>query len=287
MANEKLTAKDYISSLKPIWCPGCGDFAVLNAVAKALAALDVPQENIAVISGIGCSSRIPGYLTTYGFNAIHGRTLPIATGLKLSRPDLTVLAVGGDGDGFSIGGGHISHAARRNIDMTYLVMDNSIYGLTKGQVSPTTPLGERTVTTTYGSLDDPIQPLKLLLSYETSFVAQSNSLNINHLVEMLVAAMKHKGFAFVNCRSPCVTYRGKEQYDIIKTRSKYINELPDYDPTDMQKAWYHAITKDYLAMGILYQKPRDTYMERQARLMETAKAGKNWKLEDVMKGFMT
>lgn len=286
MSQEKLAAKNYISSLKPIWCPGCGDFAVLSAVAKALAALGVSQENIVVISGIGCSSRIPGYLNTYGFNAIHGRTLPISSGLKLARPDLTVLAVGGDGDGFSIGGGHIAHAARRNIDMTYLVMDNSIYGLTKGQVSPTTPLGEKTVTTAYGSVDDPIQPLKLLLSYETSFVAQSNSLNINHLVEMLVTAMNHKGFAFVNCRSPCVTYRGKEQYDVIRKRSKYINELTGYDPTDMQKAWYHAITPDYLAMGILYQKPRDTYAERQAKLREVAKGGKKWTLDNVMQGFI-
>lgn len=284
--NEKLTAKDYVSSLKPIWCPGCGDFAVLNAVAKALSIMELPREKIAVISGIGCSSRLPGYLQTYGFNAIHGRALPIAAGLKLSRPDITVMAVGGDGDIFSIGGNHLPHVARRNVDLTCVVMDNGIYGLTKGQVSPTTPIGEKTVTTSYGSVDDPIQPLKLLLSYETSFVAQSTSVDPKHLVEMIVAAMKHRGFSFVNVRSPCVTYRGKEQYEAIRQRSKYIDQLPDYDPTDMRKAWHHAITPDYISMGILYQKPRDTYLERQAKLREAAKSGREWKMEDVMQGFM-
>jgi len=286
MAEAKVTHKDYISSLKPIWCSGCGDYAVLNAVAKALATLELPKENVAVVSGIGCSSRLPGYLNTYGFNAIHGRALPIAAGLKLSRPDLTVLAVGGDGDIFSIGGNHLPHVARRNIDLTCIVMDNGIYGLTKGQVSPTTPIGEKTITTVYGSIEDPIQPLKLLLSYEASFVAQSTSLDLNHLVAMLVAAMRHRGFSFVNVRSPCVTYRGKDQYDMIRQRSKYIDQLPDYDPTDMRKAWHHAITPEYISLGILYQNPRDTYDERQARIRETAKGNRQWTINDVMQGFM-
>jgi len=286
MAETKMTHKDYISSLKPIWCPGCGDFAVLNAVAKALATMELPNEKVAVVSGIGCSSRLPGYLNTYGFNAIHGRALPIAAGLKLSRPDITVLAVGGDGDIFSIGGNHLPHVARRNIDLTCIVMDNGIYGLTKGQVSPTTPIGEKTITTVYGSIEDPIQPLKLLLSYEASFVAQSTSLDLNHLVAMLVAAMRHKGFSFVNVRSPCVTYRGKDQYDIIRQRSKYIDQLPDYDPTDMRTAWHHAITPEYISLGILYQKPRDTYDQRQLKLREVARGNHDWSINDVMNGFM-
>jgi len=286
MAETKITHKDYISSLKPIWCPGCGDFAVLNAVAKALATMELPNEKVAVVSGIGCSSRLPGYLNAYGFNAIHGRALPIAAGLKLSRPDITVLAVGGDGDIFSIGGNHLPHVARRNIDLTCIVMDNGIYGLTKGQVSPTTPIGEKTITTVYGSIEDPIQPLKLLLSYEASFVAQSTSLDLNHLVAMLVAAMRHKGFSFVNVRSPCVTYRGKDQYDIIRQRSKYIDQLPDYDPTDMRTAWHHAITPEYISLGILYQKPRDTYDQRQLKLREVARGNHDWSINDVMNGFM-
>lgn len=286
MVETKITPKDYLSGLKPIWCPGCGDFAVLNAVAKAFAKLELPREKVAVVSGIGCSSRLPGYLSSYGFNAIHGRAIPIAAGLKLARPDLTVLAVGGDGDMFSIGGNHIPHVARRNIDIKCIVMDNGIYGLTKGQVSPTTPIGQRTVTTTYGSIEDPIQPLKLLLSYEASFVAQSTSLDLNHLVSMIIAAMKHKGFAFLNVRSPCVTYRGKEQYDVIRQRSRYIDKEPDYDPTDMRKAWHHAITPEYISLGILYEKNRDTYEDRREKMRETARAGREWSLGDVMKGFM-
>jgi len=286
MSEEKVTHKEYISALKPIWCSGCGDYAVLNAVAKAMAALELPKEKVAVISGIGCSSRLPGYLNTYGFNAIHGRALPIAAGLKLSRPDLTVMAVGGDGDIFSIGGNHLPHVARRNIDLTCVVMDNGIYGLTKGQVSPTTPLGEKTITTVYGSIEDPIQPLKLLLSYEASFVAQSTSLDLNHLVSIVIAAMRHRGFSFVNVRSPCVTYRGKDQYDVIRKRSKYIDQLPDYDSADMRKAWHHAITPEYISLGVLYQKSRDTYDERQIKIRETAKGNRDWTLNDVMQGFM-
>ena len=137
------TAKDYQSGLKPIWCPGCGDFGVLTAVQRALAAIGRPPHEIAFVSGIGCSSRIPGYTTAYGFNTVHGRALPIAQGIKLANPDLLVLVAGGDGDGFSIGGGHVAHAIRRNVDLTYIVMDNQIYGLTKGQLSPTSPRGRR------------------------------------------------------------------------------------------------------------------------------------------------
>lgn len=281
-----MTSKDFISALKPIWCPGCGDFAVLNATAKALSILGLKREEIAVVSGIGCSSRLPGYLTAYGFNSIHGRAIPIAVGLKLSRPEITVIAAGGDGDMYSIGGNHLPHAARRNVNITCLVMDNSIYGLTKGQMSPTTPLGDKTSTTQYGSIDMPIQPLKLLLSYETSFVAQSSSHDLNHLANILVAAIRHKGFAVVNCKSPCVTYRGKEEYDIIRNKSKYIDKLPDYDPSDLSKAWLHATSADYIPLGILYQKERATYEEAGLKLRESALHGRKWSTADVMQTFM-
>ena len=158
-------AKDYRSDLKPIWCPGCGDYGVLGAVSRALAAIGRPPHEIAFISGIGCSSRIPGYTTAYGFNTVHGRALPIAQGIKLANPDLLVLVAGGDGDGFSIGGGHVPHAIRRNIDLTYILMDNQIYGLTKGQLSPTSPRGTKTPTSVYGSMEDPVNPLLYVLAY--------------------------------------------------------------------------------------------------------------------------
>src|SRR5210317_577471 len=157
--------KDYQSELKPIWCPGCGDFGVVSAIYQAFASAQLKPHEIAFLSGIGCSSRIPGYTTAYGFNSVHGRSLPMAVGTKAANPELTVVAAGGDGDGFSIGGGHVAHAVRRNPDMTYVVMDNQIYGLTKGQASPTTSPGTVSVTTPYGISENPINPLLQVLAY--------------------------------------------------------------------------------------------------------------------------
>jgi len=172
MAVRPRTAGDYKSDLKPIWCPGCGDYGVVQAVYRALAAIGRPSHEIAFVSGIGCSSRIPGYTTAYGFNTVHGRALPIAQGIKLANPDLLVLVAGGDGDGFSIGGGHVAHAVRRNVDLTYIVMDNQIYGLTKGQLSPTSASGRHTASSPFGALEAPVNPLLYVLAYGAGFVAQ-------------------------------------------------------------------------------------------------------------------
>src|SRR6185312_7981539 len=196
--------KDFKSDLKPIWCPGCGDFGVLQAMYRALSAVGRPAHEIAFISGIGCSSRIPGYTTAYGFNTVHGRPLPIAQGVKLARPDLLVLAAGGDGDGFSIGGGHVAHAVRRNIDFTYIVMDNQIYGLTKGQLSPTSPRGRKTVTSSFGSLEDPVNPLLYVMGYGASFVAQGTPADMGGLARIIEEGIRFPGFAFINVQSPCV-----------------------------------------------------------------------------------
>src|SRR5512136_2704198 len=201
-----LAPKDFKSDLKPIWCPGCGDFGVVQAIYRALSAIGRPPHEIAFISGIGCSSRIPGYTTTYGFNSVHGRALPIAQGVKLANPDLLVLVAGGDGDGFSIGGGHVAHAIRRNLDMTYIVMDNQIYGLTKGQLSPTSPRGLKTVTSSYGSMEEPVNPLLYVLSYGAGFVAQGTPADMPGLANLIEEAIRYPGFAFVNIQSPCVTY---------------------------------------------------------------------------------
>ncbi|MBN1965728.1 MAG: 2-oxoacid:ferredoxin oxidoreductase subunit beta, partial [Anaerolineae bacterium] len=192
MADTTTTAtterKGFRSNVKPIWCPGCGDHAVLNALVKALEEMELNTYDVAVISGIGCSSRIPGYLNSYGYNSIHGRALPIATGVKLTRPEITVVAAGGDGDGFAIGGNHVMHAARRNIDITYLMMDNGIYGLTKGQVSPTTPLGYKTKTTAYGAFENPMNPLAVMLAYGTTFVAQAFAADMKKLQALIIEA---------------------------------------------------------------------------------------------------
>jgi 2-oxoglutarate ferredoxin oxidoreductase subunit beta len=228
--------KDFKSELKPIWCPGCGDFGVLQAIYRALAAVGRPPHEIAFVSGIGCSSRIPGYTTAYGFNSVHGRALPIAQGIKLANPDLLVLAAGGDGDGFSIGGGHVSHAIRRNIDITYVVMDNQIYGLTKGQLSPTSHKGSKTVTSAYGSMENPVNPLMYVLCYGAPFVAQGTPADMPGLAAMIEEAIRYPGFSFVNIQSPCVTYGEEEQQlKAHKATMKSLDSL-GHDPSKLIRA---------------------------------------------------
>jgi 2-oxoglutarate ferredoxin oxidoreductase subunit beta len=249
-------AKDYKSDLKPIWCPGCGDFGVVQAISRALAAVGRPPHEIAFVSGIGCSSRIPGYMTAYGFNSVHGRALPIAQGIKLARPELLVLVAGGDGDGFSIGGGHVAHAIRRNIDLTYLVMDNQIYGLTKGQLSPTSAKGRRTVTSPHGSLEDPINPLLYVLAYGARFVAQGTPADMNGLTDLIDAALRFPGFAFVNIQSPCVTYGEAEAQ--LKAQRENMRRLDalGHDPTNRLAAMNLAAEYGQsLHTGIYYRDP--------------------------------
>jgi 2-oxoglutarate ferredoxin oxidoreductase subunit beta len=271
------TLKDFKSALKPIWCPGCGDFGVLQAIYRALAAIGRPPHEIAFISGIGCSSRIPGYTTAYGFNSVHGRALPIAQGLKLARPDLLVIAAGGDGDGFSIGGGHVPHAIRRNDDITYIVMDNQTYGLTKGQLSPTSPRGLETVTSAYGSLENPVNPLLYVLAYGAPFVAQGTPADMPGLATMIEEAIRFPGFAFVNVRSPCVTYGEEDQQiKVHKTMMQRLQDLghaPDDRLAAMERAESYGTA---LLTGVFYRHPDPPptlgalVHERQQRLMAGA-----------------
>jgi len=268
-----LTAKDFKSDLKPIWCPGCGDFGVLQAMYRALASIGRPSHEIAFVSGIGCSSRIPGYTTAYGFNSVHGRALPIAQGIKLARPDLLVLAAGGDGDGFSIGGGHVPHAIRRNMDITYIVMDNQIYGLTKGQLSPTSPRGLKTVSSGYGSLESPVNPLLYVLAYGAPFVAQGTPADMPGLTSIIEEAIRYPGFAFVNVQSPCVTFGEEEQQvKAQKGRMKSLASLK-HDETDLLAAL--DLSRAYgteLYTGVFYKNPQppstmeSLVRERQAEL---------------------
>jgi 2-oxoglutarate ferredoxin oxidoreductase subunit beta len=249
-------AKDYKSDLKPIWCPGCGDFGVLQAIYRALAAINRPPHEIAFVSGIGCSSRIPGYTTAYGFNSVHGRALPIAQGIKLANPELLVLVAGGDGDGFSIGGGHVPHAVRRNADITYIVMDNQIYGLTKGQLSPTSPRGLKTVTSAYGSLEDPVNPLLYVLAYGAGFVAQGTPADMAGMAEIIEEAIRYPGFSFVNVQSPCVTFGPPEaQVKEHRARMKPLKSL-SHDPTNRLAAM--DLAQAYgreLYTGVFYKNP--------------------------------
>jgi 2-oxoglutarate ferredoxin oxidoreductase subunit beta len=249
-------AKDYKSDLKPIWCPGCGDFGVVTAIYRALAAVGRPPHEIAFVSGIGCSSRIPGYTTAYGFNSVHGRALPIAQGIKLANPDLLVLVAGGDGDGFSIGGGHVAHAIRRNIDLTYIVMDNQIYGLTKGQLSPTSARGSRTASSALGSLEAPVNPLLYVLGYGAGFVAQGTPADMSALAAVIEEGIRFPGFAFINVQSPCVTYGEEEaQLKAQKERMESLEKLR-HNPADRLRAMDLAQaygTKLYT--GVLYRNP--------------------------------
>jgi 2-oxoglutarate ferredoxin oxidoreductase subunit beta len=249
-------AKDFKSELKPIWCPGCGDFGVVQAIYRALAAIGRPPHEIAFVSGIGCSSRIPGYTTAYGFNSVHGRALPIAQGIKLANPNLLVLVAGGDGDGFSIGGGHVAHAIRRNIDLTYIVMDNQIYGLTKGQLSPTSPRGLKTASSSYGSMEDPVNPLLYVLGYGARFVAQGTPADMAQLGQLIEQGIRFPGFAFINVQSPCITYGEADQQ--LKGQKQRMESLESvgHDPTDRIKAMdlaQHYGTKLYT--GVFYGDP--------------------------------
>jgi len=263
--------KDYKGPTSPIWCPGCGDYGVLSALYQALADLNLPPEDVAVISGIGCSSRLPGYMATYGFNAVHGRILPIAAGVKMANPDITVIGTGGDGDGFSIGMGHVPHAVRRNMDITYIVMDNEIYGLTKGQLSPTAHVGDVTKTSVYGSIESPVEPVNFMLNIGASLVARVNAGNPKHMAEIIAEGIRHKGFAFINAMSPCRTFRGIEQKKYINSHAYYLEES-EYTPTDKAKALELASNNEEIAMGILYREARPTYEGLYQDLRERAKS---------------
>jgi 2-oxoglutarate ferredoxin oxidoreductase subunit beta len=207
-----LKPKDYKSEIKPVWCPGCGHFAVLSAVTKALAYLQLAKQEVALISGIGCSSRLPAYLDSYGFHGVHGRALAVASGLKAARPELTVLVAGGDGDGFSIGGNHFLHACRRNMNLTYIVMDNEVYGMTKGQASPTTEADwTHSKLTPHGTGMRRFQPPAIALAAGASFIARGFAGDPTGLTRLLVEAIQHPGFAFLHVLSPCQTFRPEQK----------------------------------------------------------------------------
>ncbi|VAW21466.1 2-oxoglutarate/2-oxoacid ferredoxin oxidoreductase, beta subunit [hydrothermal vent metagenome] len=269
--------QSYRSKSLPTWCPGCGYFSMAEGLTFALNRLKIDYKDAVVVSGIGCASRFPFFVSTYGFHTLHGRTLPVATGVKLANDRLTVVALGGDGDAFAIGGGHIPHAARRNIDLTYLVFDNGIYGLTKGQASPTSAIGFKTPTTPYKNGDEPLHPLMMLLSYKASWVGQAYAGHPHQLADMITKAITHRGFSYLHILSPCVTFD--------KTDRTYANldfqvrDLPeDHDSGNLMAAMEEASRDDHPALGIYYQEDRPTLTdvmdETTSRAIETVRARK-------------
>ncbi len=265
MVIEATTKQVYASGVKPIWCPGCGDYGVFAAITKALTDLKVDKSNAVVVSGIGCSSAMPQTFGTYGMHSLHGRLLPVASGVKLANHDLTVIGTGGDGDGYGIGVGHLIHTARRNIDLTYIVMDNETYGLTTGQTSPTAAMGHKTKSTPFGAIEMPVSPLALAISAGATYVARGFSGDTVHLAELIKGAIQHKGFALVDVFSPCVTFNHDNTYEWFRPRI-YKLDQSNHDPSNLASAFGKAVEDsqsdwEKIPIGLFYKADRPSYEE--------------------------
>ena len=280
------TPNDYKSSVKPSWCAGCGNYAVLNALYKAFARLDLVPDDTVVVSGIGCSSRLPFFMNSYGFHSIHGRALPISTGIKIANPERTVITVGGDGDGFSIGGNHFIHTSRKNPNITYIVMDNEIYGLTKGQNSPTSHEDLLTKVNPYEAIEDRINPVLMALSFDTSYIARGFSGDPKQLEELIYRGIRHTGFSFIHILSPCVQFNQKVTYETLRER---IRPLPvDHDVKDKIAGMKLAFTNDHLYTGMFYHsdKPRlDNKLNEVKELAQQQAGPSKCTLKDIMAQF--
>ena len=264
----KLKPKDYKGKVDPDWCPGCGDFGVLSSLQKVCADMGIRPHEMIVISGIGCSSNFPGYFNSYGMHTLHGRILAVATGVKMANHELTVIGAGGDGDGYGIGGNHWLHTARRNVDMTYLVMNNQIYGLTTGQVSPTSCDGMKTKSTPFGSVEEPVNPITSSIMHGATFVARAFSGDPKHMQQLMQQAIEHKGFAIIDIFSPCVTFNHDNDYAFFRPRVKKLED-EDHDAGDWKAACEKALLwGDTIYTGLFYQKRRPTLDELEPVLEE-------------------
>src|SRR6266446_9062720 len=265
----QVVKESYKGKIHPDWCPGCGDFSVLSALQTALFELGLKPHQVVVISGIGCSSNLPGFINTYGMHTLHGRALAVGTGVKMGNHELKVICVGGDGDGYGIGGNHFMHTKRRNVDLTYIVMDNQSYGLTTGQTSPTSVKGMKTKSTPYGNVENPINPLPMAMVGGATYVARGFSGKQKHLVELMKGAILHKGFSLVDVFSPCVTYNKDNTYQWFNPRVKNLEEQ-GHDPTDL----HQAIARGYLwgeeiPIGLFWRRTDLETLEEQEPVLHT------------------
>lgn len=250
----KWTVKDFKGKVDPDWCPGCGDFGVLAALKQAIVEMGLQPYEVMTISGIGCSSNLPGYINAYGMHTLHGRALAVATGAQLANHKLKIIATGGDGDGYGIGGNHFLHTMRRNVDLTYIVMDNQIYGLTTGQISPTSIKGMETKSTPFGSVENPINPISLAIAGGATYVARGFTGQVKHLVELIKGGIQHRGFALIDAFSPCVTYNHENSHEFFKQRTQKLEDL-GHDPTSFSAAMEKAyMWGDVIPIGLFWKR---------------------------------
>jgi len=268
----KYTKKELVGD-HPTWCPGCGDFSILSIYFKMMEKLQIPHEKITSIAGIGCSSRFPYFVNAHGAHFLHGRGVPFATGVSLTRPDLHVFMFGGDGDAFSIGGNHLNHAARKNVKLSYVIMDNFVYGLTKKQTSPTSPIGFKSKTDPTGAIDHPINPMKQLIASGATFIARTHSHLPNHVMDMMEKAMSHDGFSVIECLSECTEfYPGA--FDAANPRKGGVFQLvpAEHDVTDEIAAYKLAMAAFPGYFGVFYRVQRATKNALEAQLIGDQKA---------------
>ncbi len=272
LAERKGLTKKEIAADHPTWCPGCGDFSVLALYFKLIEKRKLWHERITTVAGIGCSSRFPYFVQAHGVHFIHGRALSFASGVSLSRPDLHVFVFGGDGDAFSIGGNHFTHTARKNVKLTYVVMDNWVYGLTKKQTSPTSPKGFKSKTDLWGAIDQPINPMKQAISAGATFVARTTHTNPNHVLQMMEAAMDHDGFGFIECLSECVEFYPGAFDPSNPRKGGVFNLVPkEHDVTDEIAAYRLANEPFPGYFGVFYRQQRPTKNRLEAKVNEDAR----------------
>lgn len=269
---------------EPTWCPGCGNYGLLNSLKIAISQAGLEPHMTVVVSGIGCSGKDPHFINTYGFEGIHGRVLPVASAIKLSNHKLNVIGCAGDGDAYGIGANHFIHALRRNIGITYFVHNNQIYGLTTGQTSPTSEKGFSTKSTPYGAIEEPFNPLALAIAGGATFVARAFVAEFQHIKDIMIQALKHKGFALVDIFQPCVTFNHKNTYQWFKERVYKLEDDKSYDPSNKEEALKKALLKEEkFPIGVFFKEERPTYEDEVSQIKNQPLSGQDISGIDIEK----
>lgn len=291
--------KDLQTRQNPNWCPGCGDYGIMAALKAALVELQLDMKNVVIVTGIGCGSKINHWVRCYGFEGLHGRPLPVATGVKLANPDLHVIVVGGDGDAYGLGMGHFIHSMRRNINLTYIVQDNQIYGLTTGQTSPTSSRGTRSKSTPFGAIEIPVNPIDLAFGAGATFIARGYAGDLKHLTSLIVQGIKHEGFSLIDTLQPCVSFNKVSTYEFFNKRVYKLEEDKSYKmPFIDESGLFDASIGDAMRrsreweekipIGVFYKGFRPTYESAEIGLLEGKPVGfgEGISIEDLMAGYM-